>query len=162
MPEYIYPTQADDSHEWVLDMVDAWKATGKRYFCFPFMTFKVHTLPDSGDFWLYMYYRINKTDIKHLKGKIKLRIHVIDWANDPFVRSEVDLHDFDGGETVWLLCDEAQEINEVSGRLLSLSDFEHIDHRTGSPDGKKLSSTIRSSIAPVSCLVGINTVCCWP
>ena len=143
MPDYLYPTQANGHKEWVLEMLLAWKSSSLPYLLFPFMTFTVHTLRQS-PFWMYMYYRENKTDIISLKGKVKVRIHVIDWNHRLQRRPDAHYVDFDGGETTWFLCDRAEKIS-----LLSLSDFDHVDPDTGIRDGKQLQSTIRSSIAPV-------------
>jgi hypothetical protein len=143
MPDYLYPTQADDHKEWVMEMLMAWRTSGLPYLQFPFMIFTAHTLRES-PFWMYMYYREANTDIDFLKGKVKVRIHVIDWSYQLHRRPDAHYVDFGGDETTWFLCDKAEKL-----RLLSLSDFEHVDPDTGARDGKQLSSTIRSSIAPV-------------
>ena len=156
MPDYLYPTQADGGREWVKDMLIGWRSSHLPYLCFPFMTFKVHTLRNT-PFWMYMYYRQNSTDIASLIGKVKFRIHIIDWSYEKYNRADAYFTDFGGGETTWFLCDKAEEI-----ALLSISDFEHVDANTGIADGKLLSSAIHSSISPVVFRSSIQTMELYP
>jgi hypothetical protein len=144
MTAFFYPTQADNHREWLDGLLADWRRSNRKYLCFPFHSFKPRTLPSRGDFWMYMYYRKNNTDIDELKGKVKFRVHVIQWRDTPFVAKDTHFIDFGGGETVWFLCDKAEEIRKVNGELLSLDDFSHRDE-------KQLYSTIRTSIAPVAC-----------
>ena len=144
MSAFFYPTQAHNHHEWFGDLLAEWHRSSKKYLCFPFMSFKPHTLPSSGDFWMYMYYRRQQTGIDQLKGKVKFRVHVTRWRDTAFQAPDTHHIDFGGGETVWFLCDKAEEIRKPDGSLLTYYDFSH-------RDGKQLYSTIRSSIAPVVC-----------
>jgi len=140
--EYRYPTQADHGREWVRDMLDKWKASGKRYLCFAFVKFHPHTLNDLPA-WIYMYYRVLDTDVAHLKGRITFRIHVIDVAfspnnNSPFAGDD-NFHfrfGWNHDRTAWFRCDRAEQI-----QLLALDSFTY-------PDEKHLPSALRSSIAP--------------
>jgi len=106
---------------------------------------------------MYMYYRQNSTDIASLIGKVKFRIHIIDWSYEKYNRADAYFTDFGGGETTWFLCDKAEEI-----ALLSISDFEHVDANTGIADGKLLSSAIHSSISPVVFRSSIQTMELYP
>lgn len=156
MRAFFYPTQAHNHHEWFGDLLAEWHRSNKKYLCFPFMSFKPHTLPSRGDFWMYMYYRQKQTDIDELKGKVKFRVHVIQWSDTPFAAPDIHLIDFGGGETVWFLCDKAEEVRKRDGNLLTLDDFSH-------RDGKQLYSTIRTSIAPVVCTEkSVQTIVIYP
>jgi len=81
--------------------------------------------------------------VTHLKGAVKFRVHVISCSNQVIERSDVHVKRFDGTETIWFLCDAAEEIEKSNGMVLRFHDFEHLE-------GKRLASTIRNSIAPVS------------
>ena len=140
--EYLYPTQADHGREWVRDMLDEWKASGKRYLCFPFVKVHPRTLNDLPA-WMYMYYRVLDTEMAHLKGRIKFRIHVVDVAfsannNSPFAGGDLFHFRFEWNHdrTTWFRCDRAEQI-----QLLAFNHFVH-------PAGKHLPSALRSSIAP--------------
>lgn len=69
MSDYLYPTQADEGRDWAKDMLRDWRLSHLQYLCFPFMTFKVHTLRNT-PFCMYMYCRQKNTDIASLKGKL--------------------------------------------------------------------------------------------
>ena len=143
MEGFFYPTQADNRREWFEDLLKEWQKGGKSRLCFPFANYIPHTLPLSGDFWMFMYYRQTATDIDALKGKVKYRIHVTQWGESEFKAPGIHECDFtNGGRAAWFLCDRAEEIRQADGTYLSIDDFSH-------RDGKQLFWAIRSSIAPV-------------
>ena len=144
MSDFFYPTQADGGREWFADVLAEWQKSERQFLCFPFQKFRPRTLPVGGTFWLYMYYSRDKTDIEHLRGKVKLRIHVSAWSESAFEGEDIYTHRFAGDERVWFLCDKAEEITLPGGVLL---DFDHFAHT----EDKHLPSTIRNSIAPVIC-----------
>ncbi len=145
MGDFLYPTQADGGIEWFANMLADWKGSERQYLCFPFKTFRPRTLPVGGTFWLYMYYRQGDTDTERLRGKVKFRIHVSAWSESAFEGADIHTQNFGGDEKVWFLCDKAEEIGLSGGVLLGLDHFEHTER-------KQLFSTIRTSIAPISCL----------
>lgn len=142
MNAFFYPTQANNGDEWFSSMLDDWRKSGKSQLCFPFFRFKPHTLPASDAFWMFMYYRQNDTDALSLQRKVKYRIHVTQCSGTLFPGADIHTHDFGGGETIWFLCDRAEEIRDKNGSYLSIDNFSH-------KDGKQLASAIRSSIAPI-------------
>ena len=150
MKEFLYPTEAGSDQGkrgqgWFANMLSYWQESKCAHLCFPFQTFYPRTLPQSGDFWMYIYYRQGQTDIEYLRGKVEFRIHVVQWRDSKFAASDIHLQEFPGEERVWFLCDKAEQISQPNGDLLDLHDFEHVA-------GKKLPSTIRNSVAPVHCL----------
>jgi hypothetical protein len=145
MLEFLYPTQADNQREWFHSMLLDWQQSGKPYLCFPFFKFRPHTLPKNTEFWMYMYYRVRDTDLVHLKGVIKFRIHVMRCVDYAISKEDTHLQDFGGGETIWFHCNKAEEIRKPSGTFLTISDFEHTE-------AKNLSSTMRTSIPPIKCI----------
>jgi hypothetical protein len=96
---------------------------------------------------MYMYYRVRDTDLVHLKGVIKFRIHVMRCVDYAIYKADTHLHDFGGGETIWFHCNKAEEIRKPIGTFLTLSDFEHTE-------AKNLPSTMRTSIPPIKCIAG--------
>jgi hypothetical protein len=154
MKEYIYTTWTRSHNQWVKDMLASWRRSKKPYLCFPWIKFRVHTLPET-PFWLYMYYAEGLTDVPALKGKFEYRLHVNDWSGTRF--SGEDIHLFRGDEDgkVWFLCDRYQEIAKAAASLISLQDFSHVDN-------KNLTSTMRNSIPPVLCEVNIRVIEQYP
>jgi len=164
--EYMYPTEymypaIGHTEDWVCDMLARWQKSSLRYLCFPFLRFHVHTLPARGEsFWLYMYYRMSKTDDPTLKGKIRFRVRVVDWDEDKFKASNVCVYNFpnfDQGDerTMWFKCDRIEEIKNKDDKLLSFHDFRHVHN-------KLLGSAMRSSIAPVICQSKIVVIRRYP
>ena len=145
MTDFMYPTQADNNHEWFLAMLNGWQKSSSKYLCFPFFKYKPYTLPPDENFWMFMYYRESTTDIEYLKGKVKYRIHVVKLTEEVIRRPDVFDVNFGGRERVWFLCDRAEYVVKDNGNLLTLEDFEHQDK------SKVLTPTMRSSIPPVSC-----------
>lgn len=78
---------------------------------------------------MYMYYRHDETDIKHLKKAAKYRIHAISHSAELIDRADVHVRDFGGDEKIWFLCDKAEQISKADTSLFSLYDFEHRDDK---------------------------------
>lgn len=158
--EYLYPA-IGHTDDWVHDMLIRWKESSQRYLCFPFLRFHVHTLPNQGEpFWLYMYYRMSMTNDPTLKGKVKFRVHVVNWDEDKFDASNVYVYDFPNFDqvderTTWFKCDRIEEIRNRDNKLLSFHDFRHAHN-------KLLGSAMRSSIAPVICRSKILVIRSYP
>ena len=146
LPEFLYPTEAEADWDWLPEMLTAWRAKGKTHLCFPFKNTRPHTLPERGSFWMYMYYRKTITDIAHLKGAVRFRVHVLSTSSEKIDAPDVHIQDFGGAEKIWFLCDRVEEITKADGSLLVREDFVHTE-------GTDLPSTMRNSIPPVSCLV---------
>jgi hypothetical protein len=144
----MYPTQATQENEWIRTMLEAWRDSGKSHLCFPYARFfprqLVSIVEKSEAFWLYTYYRnANKSNDFIMGGQVRFRFHVIDWDHDRFEAEHIHVVDFSHlDETIWFLCDHAVEIMGSDGEMLTLRDFEH-------PEGKRLASTMRSTIPPV-------------
>lgn len=159
MTAYLYPTNDDNGTEWFADLLVRWRESQKRYLCFPFKQFRPCTLPAQGvDFWMYMYYRVPATTSMRLKGKVKFRVHVLDWSysEDLCDSATAYVFPFRDPPKIWFRCDRAEEIATQRGELLTRYDFNH-------RDGKQLHSAIRSSIAPVVCTDGnIQVVRAYP
>lgn len=141
MAEYIYPTRTNSGDEWLKEMLDSWRGTGRRYLCFPWINFRVHTIRDKS-FWLYMYYSRNQSDISDLMGVIEYRLSIIEWRTSKYPGKEIHLERGDEPGTIWFLADRYERIRKVGGDLVGLNDFHHADD-------KRLGSTIRNSIPPV-------------
>jgi hypothetical protein len=141
MAEYIYPTRTNSGDEWLRDMLDSWKGTGRRYLCFPWITFRIHTIRDQS-FWLYMYYSRNRSDIPDLIGVVEYRLSIVDWSKSKFLGNEIHIERGDEPGTLWFLVDRFEVIRKVGGNLVGLNEFRHAD-------GKRLGSAIRNSIPPV-------------
>jgi len=125
MKEYIYTTWTRSNNEWVRDMLNSWRRSEKQYLCFPWIKFRVRTLPDT-PFWLYMYYGVGLTDVLTLKGKIEFRCHVDAWSETRFIGEDILPYRDDEDGKVWFLCDQYQEIINADTSLLSLKDFSHV------------------------------------
>lgn len=139
MNSYLYLTI--QGHVWIDEMLSGWRNSRKRFFCFPWVRFNVKTLKPN-EFWLYLYYSQRKTPLQSLAGKIKYRVHVVDWQRqEPFTGPDVYCVREDEDGKVWFRCKGYEEL-EAAGGLLSLHDLEH-------RDGKSLISTMRNSIPPV-------------
>ena len=140
MHSYLYPTIPN----WFDKALESWKNSGKRYFSFPFLWFKPHTLPKdkSSEFWLYMYYSESQTQEDNLKRVIQYRAKVVAHSNTIIQGSDIYTHQGEDPK-VWFKCDAVEELRNISGKYLTEKDFDHLDA------GKNLLSSIRNSIAPV-------------
>ena len=151
LKETIYTTWARQDNHWVNNMLEGWRKSGKQYLCFPWIKFKVHTLPDTL-FWLYFYNAKSRTDVPSLQGRVEFRVRVVSWRPNPKYGGN-DIYVIRGDEdgTAWFLCDHFDEVVKENGDLLSLSDFSHAY-------GKNLISTIRNSIPQVILKTKIRVV----
>jgi hypothetical protein len=111
-------------------MLDQWKASGKRYLCFPFVKFHPHTLNELPA-WVYTYYRVEKTEDPRLQGRVKFRPHVASVGFNPDNRSPFigdDISHFrcewNHDKTTWFRCGRAEQI-----QLLALDGFSHSDRK---------------------------------
>ncbi len=151
-PEYIYATSYNAERnrtEWVYDMLAGWERTGKSRLCFSWVRSHPRKLPSPGEpFWLYIYYRKRQTNLPKLKGKVKIRVHVVNWGEEEFMGDSIHLHRHPEEGRVWFLCDRFEEVNNRAGGLLSFEDFAHAE-------GKDLGSAMRSSIPRVICRIPV-------
>jgi len=155
MNETIYTTWARKDNHWVNDMLTGWQKSNKQYLCFPWIQFKVHTLPEP-PFWMYFYYAKGRTDIASLKGRIEYRVRVINWnPESKFAGNDVYLIRSDEDGTVWFLCDRYEEIRRLDGQSLYLADFNHAQ-------GMNLISTMRNSIPQVTLQAQIKVLNYYP
>ena len=141
MAEYLYPTRTNSGDEWLKDMLDSWRGSDRRYLCFPWINFRVHTIRDQS-FWLYMYYSLNRSDIPDLIGVIEYRLSITEWRTSKYLGREIHVERDDEPGTIWFLADRYEKIRKAGGELVELRDFHHAD-------GKRLRSTMRNSIPPV-------------
>jgi hypothetical protein len=154
MKEYIYTTWTRSDNEWVKDMLRSWKRSKKPYLCFPWIRFRVRTLPET-PFWMYMYYSVGLTDVPDLKGRVEFRLHVDNWAETHFSGDNIYLSRGDEDGKIWFNCDQYQEIRNINNELITLDDFTHLHN-------KNLISTMRNSIPPVACDANIKVIEQYP
>lgn len=155
MNEVIYPTWALYDWHWVFEMISKWKGSEKPKLCFPWVKFKVHTLPPE-PFWMYLYYAVSRTDIPELKGRIEYRVRVRSWRPElKYDNGDILLERGNEDGTAWFLCDRFEEIAKRNGDLLTLTDFHHAY-------GKNLVSTLRNSIPPVRLQPQVKVLSAYP
>ena len=134
-------------------MLEGWLKTGKPKLCFPWIKFRVHTLPAS-PFWMYFYYAQKLTDVPSLMGKVEFRVRVTAWQPAlNYAGNDIHLVREHENGTAWFLCDRFEEIAKENGQLLSLSDFNHAQ-------GKNLVSSMRKSIPQVILGTKVRIVRC--
>jgi hypothetical protein len=151
MDSCFYPTK----DEWFEELVEEWKNSGKKEFCFPFHKFTPTTLPqDSGArFWMYLYYSQTRTQDESLQRVVKFRVRVVSHANNPFLDPDVYTRPDHGPEPkVWFKCDLVEEIKNLEGGYLHDSGIEHTE------PGVALLSAARNSIPPVRRMVPMVVV----
>jgi hypothetical protein len=156
MKKFIYPTWTRPDNEWVKIMLNDWRKSGKPYLSFPWIKFRVWTLPVS-PFWMYMYYSKSLTTIPDLIGKMEFRLRIVDWSPVKYDDKGDDIYlarkDEEG--KIWFKCKQYQEVRKTNHDLISLDDFVHAS-------GKNLVSTIRNSIPQVECQTGIKVIRQYP
>jgi hypothetical protein len=149
MIEYIFPIEYKAEIHWDEFMIQEWKKSKKKYLSFAFNRTNPHTLPDH-DFWLYLYYAKGSTDEQLYRGKIRYKFHVSEWSTNQY-EDLASIYRLDSTlqAKVWFLCDHCKRVSLPTNELLSIENFSH-------PQGKKLTSCIRNSISPASCLVEVT------
>ncbi len=146
MSFFMYPVLNEKpNYDWIADMLEDWKNSGKHYLEFSFSWFKPHTLPSNLDevFWMYLYNTKGKAADEDLRGVVKYRVRVV--QHSPTVIKDNSIHvsyEDNPDATMWFKCDLAEELRNKSGGLTIGDDFEHTE-------GKNLFPAIRNSIAPV-------------
>ena len=149
MDSFFYPTR-DTWFE--INILEAWKNSGKKFVSFPFLEYEPHTLPpeEKSSFWMYLYYSESKTQDPALKRVVKFRVLVDEYSFSKFLNFDTFQTESNNNPTVWFKCARVEEIRKVNGLYLTDADFEHIK-------GSKLLSSIRNSIAPVRRIT--NAIC---
>jgi hypothetical protein len=154
MKSYFYPTLPG----WFENLLDEWKASGKRTLAFPFLWFKPTTLPSdqSAPFWMYLYYSESQTKNISLQRVVKFRVRVVFFDFSIIQGTNIHTHrDSESEEKVWFQCDLVEEIKDANGGYLHESDFKH-------SNGVSLLQAVRNSIAPVdriSPMVAVQSTC---
>lgn len=142
MNSYMYPTE-DGWFE--NEVIGAWKESGKRTVCFPWLTFTPGKLPENKDesFWMYIYYTENSTKNSTLNGTVPFRVRVVFHDNDIIKGTDIcTVRESALNPRAWFKCDLIEEIRSADGKHLRRKDFDH-------PEGKELAQTMFNSIPPV-------------
>jgi hypothetical protein len=151
---YLYPTSYKLDRVWDTLMIENWIASKKKYLSFAFKRFFPETLPRE-NFWLFLYYTKNRTEIADYRGRARYRFHVINWASQPFENESTYCRHTDDTARVWFLVDRYQEVQTTSSKMFAFEDFRH-------PEGKLLGSCMRSSITPAICEPEIQIIGQYP
>jgi hypothetical protein len=146
MSSFLYPVlNQQPNRDWIFDMLEDWKNSGKHYLEFSFSWFTPHTLPSNLDevFWMYLY-NTRKAADENLRRVVKYRVRVVQHSPTVITGNSIHISYEDNPDaTMWFKCDRAEELRNKSGGLIMGDDFEHATPNT------QLFPAIKNSIAPV-------------
>jgi hypothetical protein len=155
MLEMVYNTWARSDNHWARQLLDGWRASGKPFMSFPWVSYQLHTLPTSV-FWLYLFYSAARTDWVELQGKIEFRLQIVAWrGHNPY--SGEDVYSARPGEqaTAWFMIDRFEELRRADGSLLALQDFKHLY-------GQNILTVMRTSIPNVTLVSPVQVIQRYP
>ena len=120
MKEFLFPNEYKMDNPWDVEMVEGWIDSGLPYLTFAFNRFFPHTLSHEA-FWLYIYNTKSSSDDPRLRGKLRYRFQVIDWADLPFKRPDTYYFRSTLEAKVWFWCNRFEEVsNSSSASVLEL------------------------------------------